>query len=207
MGQVHCGICEIGLLFIVACISYVNSDGSLGFTSVLTPSDASGTSDADVSQRINQIPREEFTLPDGTDVSVKDAIFYAKEPGGGVMTCTYKQFIQWNLSITTTYWDTSLPSGAHLGGQGPPRWTPEGRHCYQEYIGTLSLHLNTLLNKSQEINFIIEVVVTDRFHCTAKYVRNFAVLLYFYRQFSVNMTLIMFLRGDSLAMEIVWLPQ
>ena len=23
--------------------------------------------------------------------------------------------IQWNLSITTTYWSTSLPSGAHLG--------------------------------------------------------------------------------------------
>ena len=23
--------------------------------------------------------------------------------------------IQWNLSITTTWWDTSLPSGAHLG--------------------------------------------------------------------------------------------
>ena len=27
--------------------------------------------------------------------------------------------IQWNLSITTTSWDTSLHSGAHLGGQGP----------------------------------------------------------------------------------------
>ena len=25
--------------------------------------------------------------------------------------------IQWNLSITTILWDTSLPSGAHLGGQ------------------------------------------------------------------------------------------
>ena len=37
--------------------------------------------------------------------------------------------IQWNLSITTTLWDTSLPSGAHLGGQGPPRWAPEGRNC------------------------------------------------------------------------------
>ena len=37
--------------------------------------------------------------------------------------------VQWNLSITTTYWDTSLPSGAHLGGQGPPRWPPEGRNC------------------------------------------------------------------------------
>ena len=24
---------------------------------------------------------------------------------------------------------TSLPSGAHLGGQGPPRWAPEGRYC------------------------------------------------------------------------------
>ena len=41
-------------------------------------------------------------------------------------------FLQWNLSITTTYWDTSLPSGAHLGGQGPPRWATEGRNCYQE---------------------------------------------------------------------------
>ena len=37
--------------------------------------------------------------------------------------------IQWNLSITTTQWDTSLPSGAHLGDQGPPRWAPEGRYC------------------------------------------------------------------------------
>ena len=36
--------------------------------------------------------------------------------------------IQWNLSITTTQRTTSLPSGAHLGGQGPPRWAPEGRH-------------------------------------------------------------------------------
>ena len=36
--------------------------------------------------------------------------------------------VHWNLSITTTLWDTSLPSGAHLGGQGPPRWAPEGRH-------------------------------------------------------------------------------
>ena len=41
-------------------------------------------------------------------------------------------YIQWHLSITTTYWDTSLPSGAHLGGQGPPRWALEGRNCYQE---------------------------------------------------------------------------
>ena len=36
--------------------------------------------------------------------------------------------LQWNLSITTTLWDTSLPSGAHLVGQGPPRWAPEGRN-------------------------------------------------------------------------------
>ena len=42
--------------------------------------------------------------------------------------CT-KCLIQWNLSITTTQRDTFLPSGAHLGGQGPPRWAPEGRHC------------------------------------------------------------------------------
>ena len=31
--------------------------------------------------------------------------------------------IQWNLSITTTLWDTSLPSGAW-----PPRLAPEGRY-------------------------------------------------------------------------------
>ena len=37
--------------------------------------------------------------------------------------CTVK------LSITTTLWYTSLPSGAHLGGQGPPRWAPEGKNC------------------------------------------------------------------------------
>ena len=37
--------------------------------------------------------------------------------------------LQWNLSITTTLWDISLPSGAYLGGQGPPRWAPEGRNC------------------------------------------------------------------------------
>ena len=73
--------------------------------------------------------------------------------------------VQWNLSITTTDWDTSLPSGAHLGGQGPPRWAPEGRNCLQESIGTFGIHLNTLLNKAQVIRFIIEVVVTDRFHC------------------------------------------
>ena len=28
-----------------------------------------------------------------------------------------------------TEWDTYRPSGAHLGGQGPPRWAPEGRIC------------------------------------------------------------------------------
>ena len=27
--------------------------------------------------------------------------------------------VQWNLSITTTWWDTFLPSGAHLGGPWP----------------------------------------------------------------------------------------
>ena len=43
--------------------------------------------------------------------------------------CGRVMHIQWNLSITTTWWDTSLPSGAHLGGQGPPRWAPEGRNC------------------------------------------------------------------------------
>ena len=32
--------------------------------------------------------------------------------------------VQWNLSLTTTKWDTYLPSGARLGGQGPPRWAP-----------------------------------------------------------------------------------
>ena len=37
--------------------------------------------------------------------------------------------IQWNLSITTTEWETCLPSGAHLGGKGTPRWAPEGRNC------------------------------------------------------------------------------
>ena len=40
-----------------------------------------------------------------------------------------KWSVQRNLSIKTTLWDTSLPSGAHLGGQGPPRWAPEGRPC------------------------------------------------------------------------------
>ena len=45
--------------------------------------------------------------------------------------CTYagQLKIQWNLSITTIWWDTSLPSGAHLGGHGPPRWAPEDRNC------------------------------------------------------------------------------
>ena len=46
---------------------------------------------------------------------------------GLAILCWYS--IQWNLSITTTQWDTALPSGAHLGGQGPPRWAPEGRNC------------------------------------------------------------------------------
>ena len=32
-------------------------------------------------------------------------------------------------------------------------------------VNCYSLYLNTLLNKSQVIEFIIEVVVTDRFHC------------------------------------------
>ena len=40
--------------------------------------------------------------------------------------------VQWNLSVTTTLWETSLPSGANLGGQGPPRWAPGGRHCKYE---------------------------------------------------------------------------
>ena len=37
------------------------------------------------------------------------------------MWLNYFDEIQLNLSITTTLWDISLPSGAHLGGQGPPR--------------------------------------------------------------------------------------
>ena len=40
--------------------------------------------------------------------------------------------LQWNLSVMTTEWDISLPSGAHLGGPWPPRWAPEGRNCSQE---------------------------------------------------------------------------
>ena len=40
-----------------------------------------------------------------------------------------RNIVQWNLSITTTWWDTFLPSAAHLGGHWPPRWAPEGRHC------------------------------------------------------------------------------
>ena len=39
-------------------------------------------------------------------------------------------------------------------------------------MGTFSLHKNTLLNKSQVINFIIEVVVTDRFHCICMGIEN-----------------------------------
>ena len=39
------------------------------------------------------------------------------------------RFIQWNLSITTTLWYIFLPSGAHLGGQGPLRWAPESSNC------------------------------------------------------------------------------
>ena len=44
------------------------------------------------------------------------------------ITTRMTSILQWNLSVTTTQWDTSLPSGAHLGGQGPPRWAPEGRN-------------------------------------------------------------------------------
>ena len=35
--------------------------------------------------------------------------------------------IQWNLSITTTSYDTSLSSRAHPGGPGPPEWSLKDR--------------------------------------------------------------------------------
>ena len=64
-------------------------------------------------------------------------------------------------------WDNFLPTGAHQGGHGPPRWAPEGRR--QSLLARVNWYfqssLNTLLNKSHVINFMIEVVVTDRFHC------------------------------------------
>ena len=45
------------------------------------------------------------------------------------------------MKVPIYYCEQFLPSGAHLGGQGPPRWAPEGREVSQE------------------------VVVIDRFHC------------------------------------------
>ena len=46
----------------------------------------------------------------------------------GLNTVLYIK-VQWNVSITTTEWDTSLPSGAHLGGPWSPRWPPEDKNC------------------------------------------------------------------------------
>ena len=72
----------------------------------------------------------------GSSVSIKTqkGILYSEFINyvDGFDVLCFVEVIQWNLSITTTYWDTSLPSGAHLGGQGPPRWAPGGRNCYQE---------------------------------------------------------------------------
>ena len=89
--------CTIVKLFIIFYISYLNSEGSLGVTSVLTPMDAAGMSDAEVSQQVIQIPSREFTLPGGTSVSVKDATFYTKKADGTIMPCTYLQFILQNM--------------------------------------------------------------------------------------------------------------
>ena len=77
--------------------------------------------------------------------------------------CPKPFVLQWNLSITTTEWDTSLLSGADLGSQGPPIWAPE-------IVNTSELVPSVIIkthywNKSHVINFIIEVVITDRFHC------------------------------------------
>ena len=69
----------------------------MGFTSVLAPNDVAMSSDAEVAQKIRQIPDNKFTLPDGNEVSFKDGTFYAEKPGETIATCTYEQFIPQNI--------------------------------------------------------------------------------------------------------------
>ena len=84
-------------IFCKFCILYINSDGSLGLTSVLTPNDVTVTSDAEVAQKIRQIPDSKFTLPGGKEVSFKDGIFYAEKAGETIAIGTYKKFILQNM--------------------------------------------------------------------------------------------------------------
>ena len=72
------------------------------------------------------------TAPYDTPVFFDISLYESPRPDNQTMSSSFVSQIQWNLSITITYWDTSLPSGAHLGGQGAPRWAPEGRNCKQE---------------------------------------------------------------------------
>ena len=44
------------------------------------------------------------------------------------------------------------------------------RQILLELIGSFSFYYNTLLNKSQVMHFILEVVVTDRFHCVLTFI-------------------------------------
>ena len=64
---------------------------------MLTPNDVAMSSDAEVAQKIRQIPDSKFTLPGGKDVSFKDGIFYTKKPGETIASCKYKQFIPQNM--------------------------------------------------------------------------------------------------------------
>ena len=67
----------------------------------------------------------------GLNVFMFDKTSYYNWTDSSVTVLSRRRFIskiQWNLYITTTHGDTSLPSGAHLGVQGPPRWAPEGRN-------------------------------------------------------------------------------
>ena len=68
-------------------------------------------------------------IPYSSHVRARYGVSFGSLKSGSDAVIERLYVIQWNLSITTTQRDTYLPSGAHLGGQGPPRWAPEGRHC------------------------------------------------------------------------------
>ena len=74
--------------------------------------------------------------------------------------------VQWSLSITTAWCDTSLPSGAYLGHHGPPRWAPE----MQISSGNNSLTHYCMYNCDSRCHLIKEAgVINDRFHCESNH--------------------------------------
>ena len=67
---------------------------------------------------------------------IEDNLLHWRGLWQSVLNC----YIQWNLSITTSSYDTSLSSKTHPGDIGPPGWALEDRELQNEVLPNLRLH-------------------------------------------------------------------